>query len=309
MGFYRMNKKLNILLLFASLFFLFSCSDFEQEQEIPAYIKFDGFRVVANPNYSYEQGADFLTNEITDVWVYVDQKYIGVYSLNKNGSSVYIPILKEGNHTIDLQPGVKYNGMAGTRDYYRFYTYHTQKYNLKQGKTIDVGTVDVMYNSDAEIEFTCFFDNGLIPFENAPITGVTDLGENNFKLINNDSVLFGNALAFYSSSSSDDYKIIMKDSVASTNRNGIVLELDYHSNIPFEIGIYGKQSGYTQYRYISCMRLNENTAWKKMYIILGKVWSQLGYQPFRIYFQPFNTKDVANGFVHIDNIKVVHYPD
>lgn len=305
-----MNKVYNILVLFAALLLLASCNDFEQEQETPAYLKVEGFRVVANPSFSYEQTNDFLTNEITDVWVYVDQKYIGAYSLNKDGSPIYIPILKEGNHTIDLQPGVKYNGMAGTRDYYRFYTYYTQTYNLVPGKTIDVGVVDVMYNTDAEVEFTCFFENGLVPFENAPLAGITDLGEDNFTLINNDSVPYGNALAFYSTALQDAYKIIMKDSVVCTNRNGIVLEMDYHSNIPFEIGIYGKSSYSNQYKYISCMRLNanNNAGWKKMYILLGKVWSQLNYQPFRIYFQPFNTEDISNGYVHIDNIKVVHYP-
>ncbi|MBR1769229.1 MAG: hypothetical protein IJ748_02110, partial [Bacteroidales bacterium] len=239
-----------------------------------------------------------------------DQKYIGAYSLPKNGQNLIIPILKEGEHTIDLQPGIKYNGMSATREYYRFYTYHTERINLEPGICKKISKKDVMYNTDADIEFYYSFDDGLNHFENPPLTA--EGTPNNFSIINNDSVEYGNCLAMYSASSKDDYKIITIDSIECSNTNAMILELDYHSNIPFEVGIYGKISKTSNtHVYLSSMRMlaNNNSGWNKMYIILGKVWSQISYQPFRIYFQPFNTENIPKGYIHIDNIKVVHYQD
>lgn len=305
-------KRLYHIFAFCLLAALFgACNNFDGDQEIPSYIRVHGFRMVSNPGFAFEQGEDFLTSDITDVWVYVDQKYVGAYSLPKDGSGALIPILKKGRHKIDLQPGVKYNGMAGTRDYYRFYTYNTEEVELKQGEIVDMGIKDVMYNASATFSFSYFFENGLTSFENL------EKGEepqpNNFSIISGDSVRYGShCLAMYSTSNDDSYRVMSKDSVTTTNRNGIILELDYCSNIPFEVGIYGKVSASTSLqRNISAMRIKptDGVQWKKIYIILGKVWSQNSYQPFKIYFQPFNPSGLGNGFVHIDNIKVVHYPD
>lgn len=299
------------LCLLTSLFFA-SCDNFEGEQEIPSYIEFKGFKVVENPQFNYEQQEGFLTSDITDVWVFVDGKNLGMYSLPKDSSGVRIPILKEGRHTIDLEPGVKYNGMAATRDYYRFYTYYTEQVDLKPGQVIDMGVKEVMYNKDrSDISFYYLFENGLSPFESI-VSDTTDRNKY-FSIIGNDSVKYGNnCLAMYSTTSKDEYKILSKDSVVCSNTNAMILEIDYHSNIPFEVGIYGRISSTTTRQvYVSAMRLKENDAigWRKMYIILGKVWSQISYQPFKIYFQPFNTKNITNGYIHIDNIKVIHFPE
>lgn len=301
-----------VVLCFIAILLFVSCDNFEGEQEIPSYIEVKGFKVVENPNFSYEQQEGFLTSDITDVWLVVDGKNLGTYSLPKDSSGIRIPILKEGIHTIDLEPGVKYNGMAATRDYYRFYTYYTEQVDLKPGQVINMGIKEVMYDKDkADISFYHLFENGLSPFESV----VADSTDKNkyFSIISNDSVKYGsNCLAMYSTSSKDDYKILSKDSVVCSNTNAMILEIDYHSNIPFEVGVYGRMSSTTtRQTYVSAMRLKENETmgWKKMYIILGKVWSQISYQPFKIYFQPFNTKNITNGYIHIDNIKVIHFPE
>ena len=301
---------LPILSLIAVLLFS-SCDNFEGEQEIPAYIKVSGFNVVANPTYYIEQGEDFLTNDITDVWVYVDDNLLGAYSLPKDGSDLYIPILAEGKHRIDLEPGIKYNGMAATRDYYRFYTYSSDTLDLVAGETYDLGKKDVMYNSSAIFACTYFFEDSFTHFMNMP-TASTIEQPNNFTLISNDSVKYGNGcLAMYSGSKDDTYKIMTRDSISCTNTYAMILELDYHANIPFEVGLYGKVSSSAKDQAISVMRLkaNNDKDWQKMYIILGKVWKQLDYNAFQLYFQPFNTNNIANGYVHIDNIKVIHFPE
>lgn len=319
-----MKKYLLVIIALLTMLCFSSCDEFQGEQTIPSYIKVSGFKLVADPNYVIEQGEDFLTSDITEVWVYVDNIYVGAYSLPKKDalgnptSELTIPLLYEGKHKLELYPGIKYNGQTSTRDYYRFYTNSNDSINFVPGQVIDMGTKEVMYNNSAVFSFTYFFEDSFAHFVNAP--GATIEQPNNFKLITNDSVRYGNTcLAMYSTSSKDDYKIITKDSVVCSHSNAMILEMDYHCNIPFEIGIYGKPSSESKYQYISAMRLKANAdkekpgdskkGWQKIYIILGKVWSQMSYQPFKIYLQPFNTDNRSDGYVHIDNVKVVHFPE
>ncbi|MBQ9312159.1 MAG: hypothetical protein IJ213_03835 [Bacteroidales bacterium] len=308
-----MKKYLIIGLFIIGSALLFSCDNFEGEQTVPAYIKVSGFNLVANPNYEFEQDENFLTSDISDVWIYVDNELLGAYALPKNGDSVTIPVLAKGRHAIDFRPGIKYNGMAATREYYRFYTFVTDTLDLIPGQITRIDKKDIMYNyTYAKFTFNYGFEDSFSHFENFTELGSTNNSQpNNFILITNDSVKYGNnCLAMYSTSKEDNYKIITKDSIICTNKNGIILELDYHSNIPFEVGLYGKSS-LTNNHTVSVMRLkaNEDKGWQKMYIILGKVWGQLSYNPFKIYFQPFNVNNVPNGYIHIDNLNLIHFPD
>ena len=90
------------------------------------------------------------------------------------------------------------------------------------------------------------------------------------------------------------------------------MEIDYHSNIPFEVGVYGKRTTASAYEYVSAIRLNPNAekGWQKVYVLLNKVWGMLDYPPYyKFYFEAFNPEEKTNTFIHIDNVKVVHYPN
>lgn len=317
-----MNKSRALLIIIATIICAISfnsCDNFEGSQEIPAYIKIDGFKVVGNPNSSYEQGEGFLTSEISDVWVYVDNKFIGAYSFKGEGDSLVVPILAKGKHLIELEAGIKYNGMASTREAYKFYTSASDSINLVEGQTTEIPIKEIMYNSYATFSFLDFFEDSYLHFENCPSTDST-ITSCFMSEISGDSVRYGNHCgAMYMNSGDKEYKVMTKDSITCSNTNAMIMELDYHCNIPFEVGIYGRTSSEANYQYISAMRLkaNEKDGWQsnskkgfqKVYIILGKVWGQLSYKTFHIYFNPKNPDKVNNGYVHIDNIKVIHYPE
>ena len=110
-----MGRAKHITILSIIAFVIMSCNNFEGEQEIPAYIKIEGFDLVENPNLSIPQDEGFLTSEIKDVWVYVDNAFIGAFPLPCS-----VPVLQEGRHKVDIRPGVLYNGMQGTREAYPF---------------------------------------------------------------------------------------------------------------------------------------------------------------------------------------------
>lgn len=301
-----MNKTKRISILSIIAFMIVSCSNFEGEQEIPAYIKIEGFDLVENPDLNIPQDNGFLSNEIKDVWVYVDNAFIGAFPLPCS-----VPVLQEGRHKVDIRPGVLYNGMQGTREAYPFYTTIIDSLDLVPGKEVNFTKREVMYDNN-KCQFPNLYELFESPYTGFELADVTDGNAEKMNIISNDSVLYGNACGAIYFSSEGKNKYISIDSVYCTNHNGTVLELDYHSNIPFEVGIYGKNSSSSSYKYISAMRVTPNAekGWQKMYILLNKVWSNLGYPNYyRFYFEAVNPDSKANTFIHLDNIKIVHYPN
>lgn len=301
-----MNKTKYLAILLAVVSVFAGCNNFEGDQTIPAYIKIEGFDLVENPNLSVPQNDGFLTNEIKDVWVYVDNTFVGAFPLPCS-----VPVLYEGKHKVDIRPGVLYNGMQGTRDAYPFYTTIVDSLELVPGKEVKFTKREIMYNQ-TKCQFPNLYELFESPYTGFELADVTDDIAERMTVISNDSVSYGNACGAIYFSSEGKNKYISIDSVYCTNHNGTVLELDYHSNIPFEVGIYGKNPSSSSYKYVSAMRVipNAGKGWQKMYILLNKVWSNLSYPNYyRFYFEAVNPDGKTNTFIHLDNIKIVHYPN
>ena len=75
--YFEMNKVKRLLTLLFVLVFFVQCDDFEGEQEIASDMGIDGFSWVSNPDIAIVQDEGFLTCDIRDVWVYVDNELIG----------------------------------------------------------------------------------------------------------------------------------------------------------------------------------------------------------------------------------------
>ncbi len=284
---------------------LSSCDEFKNGQEIPSYIYVEGFNLEENPDFTFSQSSDLLTEDIRDVWVYVDNEYIGAYPIPCS-----IPILKEGKHKIDLRPGIIYNGMNNMREIYSFYTTHIDTLDLVPGQEIVLDKKDIMYNSEkAVMPFKETFESYFVNFRQADVILEEPL---TMTVIRNDSVEYGsNCGAIYFEEGGYN-KYISVDSIFCNNSLGLILEIDYNSNIPFEIGLYGKNSSASANKYISAVRLTptKNNKWQKSYIILTKAWDILEYPSiFYIYLEAFNPDNTKNSFVHVDNIKVLHFPN
>ena len=303
-----MMKKYLFLICASAVWLLASCDDFDGDQKTPSFIRVSGFRLVENTNLQLNQTEGFLSSEIVDVWVSVNNDTAKAFQL-RDGDWL-IPILKTGKVKISLRAGVLLNGIKATRVPYPFYTIHEQEVTLSEGAVVDLGVIDVKYRADwTRVSFDEQFEDSYFGF----VVDGSDTVEHIFKLNDIDSAKNGSFCgAMYLGATDAEYRIISKDSIHCTNTQGVFLELDYHCNIPFGVGIYGKLVGSEQYLHIPAMTLNANASngWQKVYIVLGKVWSQLGNpSDFKFYFQPSNPNKISNGWVHIDNVKVVHYPN
>lgn len=299
-------KKLK--LTFLTLAFLFvQCNEFSGEQEVPAYIKIEGFNLVENPNISIPQDEGFLTSDIKDAWVYIDNDLVGIYPLPCS-----VPVLKTGRHKVDVRPGVLYNGMQATREAYPFYTTAIDTLDLVEGKEVVFTKKDIMYN-DEKAQFPNLYELFEDPYVNFEL--LVNAAEEATKMpmvIDEDSVRYGNMCGAIYYDANGKNKYITIDSIYCTNKNGTILELDYHSNIPFEIGVYGKRSSAASYESVSAVRIypNEAKGWNKVYVLLNKVWGMLDYPNYyKFYFEAFNPDQKENTYIHIDNVKVVHFPN
>lgn len=299
------NSYLTILVLILFTFTIGSCDNFDSDQTSPSFIYVEGFNLVENPIITQSSVDGFQTEAIQDAWIYVDNQYIGTYVL-----PCTVPILKEGKHRIDVRPGVKLNGIALTRTEYPFYTYYSNNHNLVAGKTDTIPPIDIMYVS----EYTVFGLSEL--FERPYLAFTTDgLSADTNKLVkcnHQDTVKWGDYCgAMYLNSNQPTYRII-SDTINCNNYSALILEIDYWCNIPFDIGICGRPASGSAVQYINAMALypNETKGWQKIYVVLGKVWSQLSYpNDFRVYFTPQKKDGVTNGWVYIDNVKIIHKPN
>ncbi len=305
-----MKKLFSIIILLAFAFT--SCDSFQGEQEVPAYINFKGFYLVENPDFTFSQSDDLLTSDIRDVWVYVNGKFIGAFPLNPSDTTFecVVPILKEGKHKIELRPGIIYNGINSMREEQVFYTTYIDTVNLVPGEEITIPKQPIMYNAArCSMPFKETFESYFINFQQADIVGEEPLS---MATTSGDSVKYGNHCGAIYFENNGHNKYISKDSIFCNNDNGIILEIDYNSNVPFEIGMYGRSSSAEASKYISAVRLTppQKGGWQKIYVLLSKVWNTLGYPTsFKIYLEAFNPDNVSNPFIHVDNIKFTQYPN
>jgi hypothetical protein len=100
-------KIMRLVVLFACAVFLGSCNAFDEEEDIPAYIKIDHI------DLEHEDPA----LGISDAWVYVNNNLLGVFELPAE-----VPVLETGKQLVTIRPGIKVNALGGTRTYYPFYT-------------------------------------------------------------------------------------------------------------------------------------------------------------------------------------------
>jgi hypothetical protein len=202
--------------------------------------------------------------------------------------------------------------MQATREAYPFYTTAIDTLDLVEGKEVVFTKKDIMYN-DEKAQFPNLYELFEDPYVNFEL--LVNAAEEATKMpmvIDEDSVRYGNMCGAIYYDANGKNKYITIDSIYCTNKNGTILELDYHSNIPFEIGVYGKRSSAASYESVSAVRIypNEAKGWKKVYVLLNKVWGMLDYPNYyKFYFEAFNPDQKENTYIHIDNVKVVHFPN
>lgn len=287
-------------ILFGSLFILSSCVKNNPE---PVWIELNQWTLEVNPAATDDAGQ--LTQNLTDAWVYVDNKLIGCFEL-----PCTIPVLVSGeNIRVQIYPTIRNNGIAATKKIYPFMEPIDVNVDLTAGQTY-TPEMKTRYKSNVKFPYIEDFSSPsqikLDESDDAISTAVFELGSDDNYALNpgNDygHIIFTSANTLYEAQSTDD--LYLPDGGAE-----VYLEIDYRNSNSLLTGLVQYGDTYKVHPNVS---LNAQDAsawkWKKIYIDLKDIASYAtNVDYFKLYFKGLLDDGKSASDIYIDNIKVVHF--
>ncbi|MAQ70515.1 MAG: hypothetical protein CMD23_05430 [Flavobacteriales bacterium] len=293
------HKITTLITTYTIIFLMYSCSD-NIAAEIPSYIEIDYFDYEGNSNQTPPYPNSHESVKITDAWVTMDGQIIGNYEI-----PCKIPILSNGEHSFNISPGIKANGIAGTRIQYPFYEKYQTDVVLDINESVYISP-KTTYKTDPndpttprfKFKETGTFEEPGTMFE-ASTTSDTNV------VIQNEIVFQGEYSAAIYLDSINTYF----DVQTSTELDSLIfnthtfLELDFKSNINFNVGLVIINDIAEKQELIQLYATDE---WKKIYLDL-KPLTNMGNSTskFKIYFEGFHNGKEIESNVYLDNLKLV----
>lgn len=282
----------HFLLLFCSVLLYGSCV---KKADIPSYIHIEPF-VLTTDNAT--QGTNAAN--ITDVWLYVDNKLQGVYPL-----PCTVPVIASGNTKVAFRPGIKKNGTANDRTYYPFYSYVDTTLFLEAEKITNF-TPNISYIPNLTYTWLENFETSNISLKKTTQNQTID----SLQICSDPNLSFqgGRSGRIVLTHKGEVFEYASKTSFTLPgNGKDIYMELNYKSELPMVISFYDK-SGNGVNKYESVVTTTPTTQWKKIYIYLSEEIShkisQQGPTTFSFYFNVINDADQTKE-VMLDNIKLI----
>lgn len=251
-------------------------------------------------NISCEEGE--LTHKISDAWVFIDGKLIGVFEV-----PFKIPLLLEGEVEITLYPTVLNNGISATKKVYPFLEPYELTATLVKNETLSLSPSTRYYS---QTQFTILdFEDALTGFEDSPNSLANLIQSSDPAIIQSFN---GNSFGRVSLTEAMNTWISATDLGLDLPRNGaeVYLEIDYHNTVAVTTGVLGINASETAQN--PNIRLNAQepgeVEWKKIYIELKTIVSgSPNAEYFEHSFDAILDDDQTAGEINIDNIKVVHF--
>jgi len=293
--------KKNFFTIIMCLLLFAGCDIINPEEEIPAYLHVKKFEVDATPG----QGSN--SNSITEAFVFVDNSFLGAYSLPAT-----IPVLGSGEQKIDLFPGIKDNGIDATPEIYPFYSFVSENRTLTDME-VDTVSPRVEYLDNAKFGFIESFESSLQIFRD-------DIDEDSLTFVNltTTDVFEGSksgAIVLSRDNPVLQVASIRLSELPAANRE-TYLELNYKTEVPFEIGVFYYDETnfpFSDFRH----GVNTKAEWTKIYINLTPEFNGLnglpGLKDFQIGIRSLMERDDSGGYVDgtrtiwIDNVKLVYF--
>ncbi|MFN7913225.1 MAG: hypothetical protein ACK5QC_15485 [Bacteroidota bacterium] len=265
-----------------------SCKKYKPSNPV-FYLKSDQVTVSTN---LIQQGTG--THNITELYVYVNGKFQGAYP---QGNNIPIPMVEPGkNVKINLVAGIKNNGISTTRINYPFYDLYTLDTLVNQA-TIITKNISFSYKSGADFPLIEGFDTG-IKLIKSPVSDTTLIVTNDGTGVNGNfgRITLSSANKFARMESALQYTLPRGES-------NLYLELDYRSNVEFEVGVLGENN-----EEKSTIRITPKENWSKIYVSLADaVNREPKYNKHKLYIKAVTNTETPKLKLDIDNIKIVHF--
>ncbi len=292
-----MRKIYKVALFFFSLLILGSCAKKMDEAYIPSYIKVDN--IVINTQGS--QGSS--SSNITDAWVYLDGSDRGAYPLPAN-----IPLLADGKHTIKITPGIKLNGVAGTRVPYPMVEPVEVEVNLIKDSIVPLN-IRSKYYSTSKFALIEGYEDLNTRFE----TTTNNLATWRLSSASTDpeSYVFEGVHSGMGVLDKDhDYlQIITKEDFDYLPKNGVpvFIELDFNTNTTVVLSVLSySNSGVGESSDLIYLNPTEGE-WKKIYINLTTFISyDVNGELYKFLFSASHNSSLEESHILLDNFKLIY---
>ena len=281
-----------LILLIISILGFGSC-DKDVTAPLPTYIYIDS--VVLKTN-EYYQGA--ATHDITDFWVYAGGRFTGVFDKKK-----LIPILPDNNDETEIMifAGIRENGIKSALNIY--YLYKEYRYTLKyQPGIVDTLTPVFRYVDHAKFVFIEGFETTNIfnyDIDGDPATVIQRTNEDVRSGQYSGKVVLTKDHSIFGATTKLDYFGI------PDKGNLTYLELDYKGDIPFIIGVSGKDENEQEYKQDIILLKNKDT-WQKVYLNLTQTIQESALTSYKIYFSAIHNEKADTSLLYLDNVKLLY---
>ena len=291
-------------LVFLCIILLAGCDKFEGDQTVPSYLGIDSLVFETNNDL---QGTN--NQEISDVWVYVDDDLVGGFEMPAT-----FPVLAEGIHKLEIRAGIILNGISDTRApnpcwkpiIFDAFNFTPDSITRVSGTSSYYDNVEFVWMENFEdaslaIRESQNSDTGIVRTQpaNAPEAFIEE-----FSQYSGISYLDENRPYLQLVSDNGDGGGFVFD-----RGDFIFLELNYKNNIPLVIGVYIKLMDNTVEER-SFLVVSPSDDWNKIYVnftpIVNETNDALSYT---VYIEAQLPDDSGSAVILLDNIKLVTRPN
>ena len=285
---------------FLLLVLIASCEG--KRETLPAYIS------IPNINFEY-QNVSIVGNggtAITDAWIFDNDNLLGVFEL-----PAVVAVSTEGTHELTVAAGIKLNGISGTREAYPYYKKWIKDITLSPLDTVHVQP-SVSYFLETGISFKEEFQDIVLGIDTI---SSSDVALERVFIENQPSYLDSYVGKAVLTPDNPGLKAYTKNLflVPTTVSLPIYLEMDYKCNQDLVIGyiIDTPSTGKLDNQLISLRSTvtNGEMVWKHIYIDLTDQFAgQVSATGFGVSFTALYSSANPEGYIYIDNVKVVNQP-
>ena len=285
-----MNQLQKFILFLFLVLLLDSCSLFDPASPTAGYIQIDDISL--QTDYLI-QGSN--SKKITDVWVLIDNKYLGTFPL-----PAIFPVIGEGSHKISVKAGILENGISSTRAAYPKYISFDTTVAITASDTFKINPT-VSYLAGAHFPQMEDFDDASLTLQTTNVSYaplfITQQSDPDSYEGNSGKCTLDSTHTVFEIASSTPF-VLPLDIPA-------YLELNYKCDVDFTIGVFiTTLNGIIKTDLISVRATSE---WKKIYVTLselGAVITEGIDEKIFIHAELGTTLSSAN--LYFDNFKVVY---
>jgi hypothetical protein len=263
------------------------------DDHVPAFIQTE---TVTLSTLSY-QGSN--SSAISELWFYSDGDILGVVD-----TPVSLPLLKQGNQTITVFPGIKNNGMGTSRIRYPFYTSYDTSIFIEPGQSYSI-TPRFSYLTSAVVDASRNFESGNTFLEATGNDAIMEL------LSDPDIAATGVRCVKMTLPSGSSLLSYLDETNIELEAGSVAfLEMDYSCNNTFAVGLFAIAGGNPTKVPVLFLTPSQSgngelPEWKKIYMDLGMVASQYpNTESFRLYIECTRSEE-ESPVIFLDDIKIV----